>query len=582
MQTHTLPIAGDERDRLARSLGYKHGDALVSALDRARARISERFASLAPGAVVSEAEERIDAILSALDIQSTGESRPSLPSDELLVALRGLARRPGGPLGGNTRERHPKFARGLVAAILDAADPELAANTVRSFFDRLSAPGVDAYVRALGDDERALSRFVGLCGTSAYLGRGLVGHPELADVLLFSPRTAGEDASRGARLLAEEIARLSHVDRQDAESFVGATRRAKAALELDVGLRDLASEIDTREACRALTVMADATIDAATTWALEEAVRRRQLVASSGAPASLRGFAVLALGSLGARELGYGSDLDVVFVYDPSAVAPFGLDALDAGELFGRVAQRVIRLIGTLHPDGPGYELDTRLRPSGEQGHLVVSLDAFRSYHMGTDPTGRRAADWERQALVRLRPCAGDLRLAHAATEVAHVAAYELGPPDRDELLRIRERMETEIAKEREGRYDPKLGRGGLVDVELAVQYLQMKHGADRNVRTTELGPAIDALEAGGHLRPANAGVFRDGHRFLRRLEQRARVVHGSRAVLLQEGAPGLGPLARSMGFRDGPSGTAQELLTTKYREVTGEVRAAFLEVLGA
>jgi glutamate-ammonia-ligase adenylyltransferase len=561
VQTHLLPAQEDGRDRLARSLGYKHGDALVAALDRARERIADRFASLTPGYVVAEAEERIDAVFRALDSDTA--------SDE----FRALARRPGGPLGGVTRERHPRFARSLVAAILESADPELAANTVRSFFDRLSAPGVTTYVRALEADERALSRFVGFCGASAYLGRMLVGHPELADALLFSARAAGEDATRGARILAEEIARLSHADRTDAETFVGAMRRAKSALEIDVGLRDLAGEIEPREAARALTVMADATLDAATTWALEEIARRKNLKSTP------RGFAVLALGSLGARDLGYGSDLDVVFVYDPSAGAALGLDEIDTTELYGRVAQRVVRLIGTTHPDGPGYELDTRLRPSGEQGHLVVTLDGFRSYHLGGEST-RRAADWERQALVRLRACAGDLRLGAQVVEIAHVAAYERGAPDRNELLRLRARMEHEIANEKEGRFDPKVGHGGIADVDFAVQWLQMAHGTDRAVRSPDTLAAIDALEARGYLKPALATTFRDGHRFLRRLEQRARVVHGSHGALLQEGAPGLLPIARSMGYRDGPGGTASELLIKAYRETTSEVRAAFQEIL--
>ncbi len=563
VQTHLLPTHDEGRDRLARSLGYKHGDALVAALDRARERIADRFASLTPGSVVAEAEERIDAVFRALD----GEGA----TDE----FRALARRPGGPLGGVTREKHPRFARALVAAILESADPELAANTVRSFFDRLSAPGVTTYVRALEADERALSRFVGLCGASAYLGRMLVGHPELADALLFSARSAGEDATRGARILAEEVARLSHADRTDAEMFVGSMRRAKSALEIDVGLRDLAGEIEPREAARALTVMADATLDAATTWALEEIATRKQLKSTP------RGFAVLALGSLGARDLGYGSDLDVVFVYDPAAGAALGLDEIDTTELYGRVAQRVIRLIGTTHPDGPGYELDTRLRPSGEQGHLVVSLDGFRSYHLGGEGgSSRRAADWERQALVRLRACAGDLRLGAQVVEIAHVAAYERGAPDRSELLRLRARMEHEIANEREGRFDPKVGHGGIADIDFAVQWLQMAHGTDRAVRSQETMAAIDALEARGFLKPALATTFRDGHRFLRRLEQRARVVHGSHGALLQEGAPGLLPIARSMGYRDGPGGTASELLIKAYRETTSEVRAAFQEIL--
>jgi glutamate-ammonia-ligase adenylyltransferase len=582
VQTHLLPTSGDERERLARSLGYRNDAAMTIAIERTRARIAERFASLAPSAGPQGDDPRVSAIFRALDL---GQS-PDLPEDarasaaspgpeDLYAVFRALGRRPDAPLGGRTRERHPRFSRALVSAILDAADPDLAANTVRSFFERLSAPGVAAYVRALEADERALSRFVGLCGTSAPLGRSLVGHPELADALLFAARSQSDDDLAVDAAFAEEIARVPEAEREDPESFVGALRRAKAHLELAVGLRDLAGEIGARQAGRALASIAEATIDAVARFALDEAARRRKLP-------SVEGFAVLALGSLGARDLGYGSDLDVVFVYDPSAVAPHGLDELDASEIYGRIAQRIVRLVSTTHPDGPGYDLDTRLRPSGEQGHLCVSLEGFRAYHDREegDRPGPRAADWERQALVRLRACGGDPRVGRAAEQIARAAAYERPPPRRDELRRLRARMEAEIAKERDGRFDPKVGRGGLADVELAVQWLQMTHGRDEAVRTTEVHAAIDALEARGHLPSHVATVFRDGHRFLRRLEQRARVIHGGRGVLLEASAPGLSRLARALGFRDGPSAGASELLMRAYAETTNEVRAAFLEVL--
>jgi glutamate-ammonia-ligase adenylyltransferase len=569
VQTHLVPSEGLERDRLARTLGFKGGHELWSALERVRARIAERFASLAPGRVAVQAEERVDAILRALDQPSNEAER-----GDFMTSLRALSRRPDAPLGGRTRERHPRFARALVSGILDAADPDQAAGLVRTFFDRLSAPSVATYVRALESDERALSRFVGLCGASAYLGGSLVGHPELADLLLFSTQPLGADEARGARLLAEDVAQLTHAERIDAESFVGAMRRAKGALELGVGLADLAGELDTREASRSLSVMAEATVDAATSWALDEAARKRSLRALSG-------LAVLAMGKLGGREIGYGSDLDVVFVYDPSALDAAGVDPLEAGDIYGRVAARVIRLIGTPHEDGPGYELDTRLRPSGEQGHLVVSLDAFRAYHLGRDGAGPKAADWERQALLRLRPCAGDPRVGEAVAKIAVEAAYERGAPDAQETLRLRMRLEEEVARERPRRHDVKLGKGGLADVEFAVQLLQMRHGAvDASVRSTETLVALDALEAHGHLLSATATTLRDGYRFLRRLEQRARVVHGSKSALLDEAAPGLTPLARSMGYRDREGASASDQLMATYREVTGEVRAAFLELV--
>jgi glutamate-ammonia-ligase adenylyltransferase len=145
--------------------------------------------------------------------------------------------------------------------------------------------------------------------------------------------------------------------------------------------------------------------------------------------------------------------------------------------------------------------------------------------------------------------------------------------------------MERELAGERtapgRARYDLKLGRGGLVDVEFAVQWLQMKFGRDPRVRTTETETAIASLEACGYLDPHHAIVFRDGYRMLRQLELRLRVHHGTGRHWLEEGAPGLVPLARRVGMRDGPRGGAGEALLEHYRAVTRDVRASYLAVLG-
>src|SRR5262249_43088473 len=155
------------------------------------------------------------------------------------------------------------------------------------------------------------------------------------------------------------------------------------------------------------------------------------------------------------------------------------------------------------------YELDTRLRPSGNQGLLVVSREAFARYHA----QGGVSQDWERQALLKARVCAGDLELGAKVTKIAHETAYERGAPPTEVLHHLRMRMQKELAGEREGRYDLKLGRGGLVDVEFAVQWLQMKHGRDRRVRTTETESALDALETCGYLDAQLAAPLREGYR---------------------------------------------------------------------
>jgi glutamate-ammonia-ligase adenylyltransferase len=168
---------------------------------------------------------------------------------------------------------------------------------------------------------------------------------------------------------------------------------------------------------------------------------------------------------------------------------------------------------------------------------------------------------------------------------IAHAAAYERGAPPPERIHHLRMRMERELAGERtvsgRARYDIKLGRGGLVEVEFAAQWLQMKHGADPRVRTTDTETALGALEACGYLEPQLAASLREGYRLLRRLEQRLRVLHGTSAQLIEEGAPGMTLLARRMGMRDGPRGTATEALFARYAEITRDVRAAYMSVLG-
>jgi glutamate-ammonia-ligase adenylyltransferase len=165
------------------------------------------------------------------------------------------------------------------------------------------------------------------------------------------------------------------------------------------------------------------------------------------------------------------------------------------------------------------------------------------------------------------------------------MAAYERGAPEPERLHRMRGRIEHELGHERldrsPARFDIKVGRGGVVDVEFATQWLQMRHGQDPRVRTTETEVALTALETCGYLESSRADALRDGWRFLRRLEQRMRVAHGKSVNLLEEGAPGLALLARRLGMRDGPRVSADHALLERYVAVTRDVRAAYLGVLG-
>ncbi|HLK35417.1 MAG TPA: bifunctional [glutamate--ammonia ligase]-adenylyl-L-tyrosine phosphorylase/[glutamate--ammonia-ligase] adenylyltransferase, partial [Polyangiaceae bacterium] len=570
-QTHALP-AGPMLHRIARSLGYADGASLAADLSAVRAVVSRRFSALRPGAP-SPIDATLGPLWAALDAQDEGATsaaaaRPfgTLAGTDLPRHLLALARRPDGPLGAATRDREPSLGPRLIEALADAADPEQAARLLVAFFSRFATPWV--YVRALAADPQLVRALCSLLGASAFLGETLAAHPDLVDRVLFV--RGATDAAAARAQLDEEV---NAVDPLDLDGFVGALRRAKRRVTFEVGLADLAGELATRDVSLSLTALADATLRQACIFAMRERASLAEAGAAEPPDAEeVRGLALVAMCKLGGREIGYGSDLDLIFVYE------HGDDV--SAENFARTAQRVLRLAGASHDEGPGYELDTRLRPSGSQGLLVVSLDGFARYQE------ERAESWERQALIKARACAGDSRLGERVVAIAHRAAYERGAPDPESVLRLRARMERELGHERldrpPARYDLKVGRGGIVDVEFAVQWLQMRHGLDPRVRSTETEAALAALEAAGYLERSLAEALREGWRFLRRLEQRLRIAHGTSASLIEEGAPGLSSLARRMGMRDGPRASAEEALLVRYVAVTREVRAAYANVLGA
>lgn len=608
IQTHVLP-RGELLETIARGAGFTTGKELEKDLDRTRRRVATRFASLtkslegtpggdahlAPLFAALDAGDETAVVAAMTDGGDAGApqslrgggigvvhglgpgvdfSAGLASSADLARHLLTLARRPDFPLGAVTRDRHPDLAPTLLEALADAADPEQATRLLAAFFARLSTPSV--YARAMADDRQLIRKLVGLLGASAFLGEALVYHPELVESILFTKGMPSADRARREVDAEIEAATsedaLANEELDPEDEFVGALRRAKSRIMMEVGLAELSGELLTRDATLVLSAAADATLDHATRWALAEKKLEGGLV-------------VVAMGKLGGREIGYGSDLDIFFLYDEGED-----DDGSRSERYVRAAQRVLRLVSAPHGTGPGYELDTRLRPSGSHGLLVVSLEAFARYHglradgtpLDVQPEGGppKGEDWERQALVKARVCAGDGALGQRFAGLAKKIAYERGAPDRERVHHLRMRMEKELAREGPHRFDVKLGKGGIVDVEFAVQWLQMKYGNDPRVRTSDTETALGALEACGYLDASTASVMREGYAMLRRLEMALRVVHGTSASLIEEGAPGLAALARRMGFRDGQISASQALFE-RYRAVTADVRAAYLSVLG-
>jgi glutamate-ammonia-ligase adenylyltransferase len=573
IQTHLLP--SDERDgeRLARVLGYADAAAFLQELSHLRGRVGEAFASLSPGTRREPPRHgNFLALLrdgsDAAPDQLSRAAHTLFENTEVPDHLRALARRPDGLLGAVTQEQHPDLADRLLGGLLECPDPEQAARYLRSVFSRLSAPG--AYVAALAEDPRALSRLLTVLGSSGFVGESIVTRPELLDVVLFGQGSVSDVHAAVAHQLEDLGRQLDAVDQQEqSDALVGAVRQVKSRILVEVAIADLAGAIGTRQATRTLSALADEIMHTVVQFLLGDA----------------RGLCVLAVGKLGGREIGYASDLDLMFLYEPSA-AP---NPDEAATYFSRYAQRIIRMLGEPHAGGPGYVMDTRLRPSGSHGLLVASLRSFANYHglQDSDPLAERPAGfgsgsaWERQALIRARFCAGDPVLGGRVMTIATRAAYEGGPPIPEEMHRLRLRMERELGRERATRKELKVGRGGLLDIEFLAQWLQMKHGSDERVRTPDTGEALEALTAHGYLPRSDYERLRDAYRFLRRLEQRIHLHRGDGTNWVDAQALGLSGLGRQMGFQHSPTRSAGDQLFERYLTVTESVRACYLKLLG-
>ena len=554
-QTHALPV-GAERERFARSLGLSGAAQLEERLARCREGIARLFESLQPGEhAPDDWDPLLDAVAqgAASDTLATELSRviPAIREPhEAAAHLARLARRAGAPLGSVTRERSPALGRDLLGAVRGAANPDAALASLADFFARVGDP--TPYEHLLLDEPRLTRRLVMLFGASGTLSSTLIGHPEDIDALL-------THACPPPQEVWEAHAKPMDDPPSEPEALVSELRRIKRDVTLRVGLAYVSGETSLEQATASLSALAEAQVRASFAAAWRWATSRWGEVGAA--------MVVCAMGKLGGGELGFAGDLDLVFFYERDGETASGTTY---AEVFTRIAQRTMSLLRQPDAEGPGYETDTRLRPSGSKGTLVVSLDAFDAYHR------RGAAAWERQALIRARPIAGDAALATSVAARTEHLAYEQGAGPAAELAHTRARVQHELAGESTDRYHPKLGFGGLIEVEFLVQWLQMRHGARTSVRTPSTPLAIRALAREGLLGEGEAEQLFEAQSFFRTVEQRLRLLDEHREPLLLPRGPSGEYVARSLALteRDGlaPAAVLDEL----YRGVATRVRDLF------
>lgn len=537
-QTHVLPSDDAGRLRLARSLGFAGERAVEDfqeELERHRAFCRERFAE-----VFSEAgSDRVIGLLMRHVPQLLG----SLASRSLYERLAS------------------QFGREIDAS----ANPERALVNLDRFVEGLR--GRRFYFELLLDRPELVRRLAAMFAASEYLSTFFAAYPRLIEPIFDDPQKLLLDRAQLDAEFASILAGASSDEQRDpTEVFLETLRLFHHRAMVNIGLIDLDGKVDR------------AAVEAAHTWVAETCIDRAlelaavQVQARAAKRPANSTFLVVGMGKLGSHELTYGSDLDVIFLYDVPGADEYGLAA--SQEYFARLAQKMIWALTTKVVTGTCYDVDARLRPSGGQGTLVTSLASFRAYH------ARGSQVWERQALLRARGVSGDADLARRFDELRRGVLREPFVVDpAPEIDRIRRRMEGELARETAVRHDFKTGHGGLLDVESVVQLLQMRHARDfpTLLDTRPVAEQIERLHTSGLLSDEATATLAGGWDFLQRLSNRLRIVANRSISDLNEERGDLDALAHTLGYRSPQrSGGARRALLADYHRHTTAVRSVY------
>lgn len=512
-QTHDLPAEPAGRARLARSLGFTDWAACAAALERHRARVHAIFNDVVvvPRQQVRESESELLArAWSGSDeadelLRAGGYARP-----EAVRPVLERLRQAGRPLGERGRRRLDELVPAALRAAAGTEAPELTFARLAEVLEAVMRRS--SYLALLLENRSALAHLTRLCAASKYLTDLVARHPLLLDELI-DPRIFQHppDLARYGRDLE---ALFRRVEADDLERQMDALREFQQTAVMRVAAADIAGTLPLMRVSDHLTAIAEQIIARALS------LSRQHLVARHGEPRCREGgrdrpadFVVVAYGKLGGIELGYGSDLDLVFLHDSAGEAQHtdGARPLENSVFFMRLTQRLIHLLSTPTAAGVLYEVDTRLRPSGTAGLLVTSLDAFRRYHQ------EAAWTWEQQALLRARPVAGDIALGERFWALRAELLCRPREPARlaADVLAMRERMRRELGREAGTAFDVKQDPGGLTDLEFLVQYLVLRHAREYPdlVEYPDVIRFIDGLEIHGLLPAADCRALVDAYR---------------------------------------------------------------------
>jgi len=504
-QTHQLPETDLARARMALSLGVLDWPAVEAELNAHRGGVERTFAQTVFGPTGDSS--RPEAAQVAFELESPAADRElvlqrlgvadTAQLNEALEQLRTSAYYSRLDEAGRRRLRAvlPRLLQAVSAAEMPAAT--LA--RITKILERIG--GRTVYLALLNENTSALERLVRLCAQSQFLADQIAAHPLLLDELI-DERLLEEPPSR--EHFANDLAALrGAMHDEDAERQVEMLRQFQRAAVFKVAVGDLTGRLPLMKVSDRLTDIAELIVNEALSLAWAQMTGRHGSPRCGDHAESLRtaGMIVVAYGKFGGLELSYSSDLDLVFLHDSSGEIQRtdGPQPIENSVFFQRLGQRLVHLLTVHTSAGRLYEVDTRLRPGGNRGLLVQSLQAFREYEF------KEAWTWEHQSLLRSRAVAGEpaLRMVFEESRIEVLRTAVRRGDLREEVRNMRARMRGNLSKAKPGQFHIKQDAGGVADLEFLVQYWMLKW-ADRHPEIVIFSDNIRQLEslASGNLVP--------------------------------------------------------------------------------
>ncbi|PHS22512.1 MAG: bifunctional [glutamate--ammonia ligase]-adenylyl-L-tyrosine phosphorylase/[glutamate--ammonia-ligase] adenylyltransferase [Methylophaga sp.] len=517
-QTHLLPKDEDARIRLASLMGFVDWQTFSNVLSDHRQQVQTHFEQILTAPQAGDVASGSVSLLDGDDeekiehLQQLGYAEPEASLKQLNDLLeshncRNLAETERGRLG--------KLLPLLVQAAASVANSDVCLSRLLMLLDAILRRS--AYMSLLVENPMALSQLVKLCAASPWISNQLTRHPLLLDELL-DPRTLYDVPDRAQQKNSLEQS-IASVDKTDLEQQMYLLREFKQITSLHVAAADITDVLPLMRVGDQLTELAELQLDKVMQLAWQH------LVARHGYPPCTKtddlsqcGFTVLAYGKLGGLELGYGSDLDLVFIFDDAINKgeTDGEKPIDALMFYTRLAQRMIHCMNTVTAAGILYEVDMRLRPNGVSGLLVTAVSGFAEYQ-NTD-----AWTWEHQALVRARCVAGDSNLTQQIVDIRKQILTKQRDQDKlaIEVSEMRAKMRDSLDKSTQQQFDLKQGRGGITDIEFLVQFAVLAWSATETklLEYTDNIRILEVLSAVGKLSDDDRTMLADAYRFYRRL----------------------------------------------------------------